>query len=684
MADTTQCLTTQPLSLPEELILMLLNEENGYFHQVPGWDLNCAIVGAALAELSFLSRIDTDLESLFLVDQTETDDPALDPILKEIANESVQRNARYWVERLAPLAESIIDLTLNRLVELKILEHHEGDFWTLTPTHWHSHSDLYDDSEEGTAREFIKTRISKVIFTDEIPDPRDIVIICLVNTCDVFRFIFPLDDEAEERIELLCQMDLIGRSIADAVVHNQAGPLLRHSPLTKQIPTVSLRHLLLNPHVRDGNISALFADLTQEYGPVFELRPPFAEPLVFLAGPQINRWVQKHGRMYLKTSGYFAPFEATYGASGVLSALDGTNHFQIRRSMSAAYSRKRLEEQLDQLYLHARKYMAHWTVGDTFQATSMFRRMVNAQTSPLAVSVDSQDIIDDLIAHKERVLNIHVLKLLPKFMLNTPGMKRRAKTVDTLMERVQSVHTPAQRAGCPRNLVDDLLSLHASDPLLVPESNLPFALSAHLLTSMYIGDAISFALYTMVSQPSLYERIRSEADALFDNGDPASEDLTPSAIDVTHRFLLECLRMYPNVPASRRDVVNACIVEDYELPVGSRLLIAQTATHYMQDIFPDPFSFDIDRYLPPRNEHHGSGYASFGLGTHTCLGSRWLELQLAVNVLMLAHYFTFDISPANYTLRISPFPTPKPSKKLKFRIAEQRRELPAVLLADKK
>ena len=29
--------TTQPLSLPEELILMLLNEETGYFHQVPGW-----------------------------------------------------------------------------------------------------------------------------------------------------------------------------------------------------------------------------------------------------------------------------------------------------------------------------------------------------------------------------------------------------------------------------------------------------------------------------------------------------------------------------------------------------------------------------------------------------------------------------------------------------------------------
>ena len=674
MTDTTEsCLTTQSLSLPDELILMLLNEENGYFHQVPGWDLNCAVVGAVLAELSFLSRIDTDLESLFLVDQTETGDPALDPILQEIASESVQRNAQYWIERLAPRAESVIDLTLDRLVDLKILEHHDGDFWTLAPTHWHT--DLYGDSE-GTAGEFIKTRISKVIFTNEIPDPRDIVIICLVNTCDVFRFIFQLDDEAEERIKLICKMDLIGRSIADAVAHNLVGPLVLHSHLTRQIPTVSLRQLLLNPHVRVGNIPALFADLTQEYGPVFELRPPFAKPLIFLSGPQVNHWAHRHGRMYLRSGDYFADFEKVYGAHGVLPSMDGADHFRLRKAMGPAYSRGRLAGQVDQVFHQARKYMANWKVGDSYSAKHLCRRMINAQISPLSVSVDSQDIIDDLMTYKERALNTHIVKVLPKFMLNTPGMKRRAKAVDTLLERVQSVHTPAQRAGCPRNLADDWLSLHASDPQLVPESNLRFALSAALIASVYLGDALSFAVYAMASQPALYDRIRSEADALFDNGDPDGEDFTSSAIDVTHRFLMECLRMYPIVPMSMRNVMNACVVEDYELPVGTRVAIAQTAPHYMDDVFPDPFSFDINRYLPPRNEHRSSGYAPYGLGTHTCLGSRWMELQLAVNVLMIAHYFTLEVSPENYKLRFSPLPSMKPSKKLKFHIAEQKRELP--------
>ena len=71
--------TTTQLSLLEELILMLLNEENGYFHQVPGWELNCAVIGAAIAELSLRGRIDTDVDSLFLVDETETGNPGWTP-----------------------------------------------------------------------------------------------------------------------------------------------------------------------------------------------------------------------------------------------------------------------------------------------------------------------------------------------------------------------------------------------------------------------------------------------------------------------------------------------------------------------------------------------------------------------------------------------------------------------------
>ncbi len=302
--------------------------------------------------------------------------------------------------------------------------------------------------------------------------------------------------------------------------------------------------------------------------------------------------------------------------------------------------------------------------------------MINSQLSPLFISVDSQDVIDDLIKYKERALMVHIIKMMPKFMLNTPGMKRRAKAVDKLLERIQGVHTPAQRAGASRDLADDWLSLHASDPQFVPETTLRFQLAAALIASVYLGDALSFALYAMASQPELYRRIQSEADALFDDGDPDGAAYNPSSIDVTHRFLMETLRMYPIVPMS--------IPERDELVRGGRLRAAGgvAALHRTERralhggrFSPDPWKFDIDRYLPPRNEHHNPGYAPYGLGTHTCLGSRWMDLHLAINVLMIAHHFNIEVAPPGYKLKINPIPSMKPSKKLKFRIAEQRRPL---------
>ncbi len=665
---------SQPLSLLDEFILMLLNEQSGYFYQIPDLKMNCSVVGAALAELSLLSRIDTDMESLLVLDSTETGNPCLDLILKEIVDEPAQHNAQYWIEKLIHHAETIADLTLKNLVDLGFLEHHDGDFWTVAPGKLYA--DANDDSDNGTIGQFIRTRIGKDIFSDDIPHPRDIIIICLIETCDVFPFMFKLDQKAEERIKLICRMDLIGRSIADAVEQNINNPLFARSHSGKKIPRVSLHRLLLNPHLRTGNLPALFADLAKQYGPVFEIAPPFSKPDIYLAGPEVNRWVNRHGRKHLISKEYFAPFEKVYGATGVLPGLDGPDHFRLRRAMSPMYSRQRVEEQIDMIYRKAREYMADWKVGESYSARDLCRQMINLQLSHLHTSVDSQDVFDDIVAFKERALSTHLLNILPKFMLKTPGMKRRAKAIDMLLERVKSAHTSAQRAGCPRDLVDDLLNIHESDPILVPETNMRFIMSAVLLAGMYLADAFSFCLYVMASQPELYDKIRSEADSLFSNGDPVGEDFTPASMDITNRLMNESLRMYPLIPLSMRHVVNTCVVEGYEIPTGSKVNIVQTATHYMEEAFPDPFSFDIDRYLPPRNEHRSPSYAPYGLGTHTCLGMRVVNLQMTINLMIIAHYFTLRVHPENYELRVSPFPSTKPSKKLKFHIAEQRRELP--------
>ncbi len=316
------------LSLPEELLLALLDEESGYFRQVPGWNLNCAMVGAVLGELSLLGRIDTDLKSLILVDSTDTGRPILDPILREIATETEQHNVRYWVERLVPQSESVINHALDRLVRRQVLDHHQGGFYTFARRQRSSETSL-----EHLAGEFVKARLTRIIFADEIPDPREVIITGLVNACNVFNLMFQIDEEAEERIEFVSKMDVIGRAIAEAVTQSIVAPTLRRPSLTKRIPTVSLRDLVFNRELREGRLPAGFALLAEKYGPVFELRIPFRQNIIVLAGLKANQWANRMGRIFLRSKEYFEGVDKAYGVSRSMHSVDGADHFRFRKSL---------------------------------------------------------------------------------------------------------------------------------------------------------------------------------------------------------------------------------------------------------------------------------------------------------------------------------------------------------------
>ena len=663
---------TAALSLPEELLLALLDEESGYFRQVPGWNLNCAIAGAALGELSLLGRIDTDLESLTLLDAADTGHQLLDPILREIATETETHDARYWVERLAPQSESLIPEALDGLVRRQILDLHPGDFYTFTKRQRPGET---RPGEGHLTGESVKARLTRIIFADEIPGPRDVIITGLVNACRVFNLMFQIDEEVEARIQFVSKMDLIGQAIAAAVGQSIVAPTLRRPSLTKPIPTVSLRDLVFNRELREGRLPAGFAILAEKYGPVFELPIPFRQNMIVLAGLKTNEWAHRMGRVFLRSKEYFEGVDKAYGVSRSMHSVDGADHFRFRKSLQSAYARKTLTRRLNEVYDLSRRHMASWDVGATMPVQAMLRPFLNAQSSPLLASIDTQAEIVDALEYKVRVLNVGIVKMMPQFMLKTPSMRRRAKSMQQIVDRMERTHTAAQRVGMHRDVVDAYLALHASDPQFLPESDLSLPLGAILMTAMYMGDQVGFALYWLVQNPELYERVTAEADALWAEGDPGEDDFSPDRIDVTHRVLIEALRMSPIVAMSMRTVMNTCVVEGYELPVGAQILIAQTATHYLEETFPDPWTFDIERYAPPRNEHVGRGYAPYGLGTHSCLGSRWANMHMAINLLMLTHHFKIELARPYKRLPMDPYPSQSPSNKLKFRLAELRHEL---------
>ena len=214
------------LRFPEEIILLLLDDEGGDFVRVPEWSMQCALAGAVLMDLALENRIDTDTEQLVLVDSTPVGDDLLDPTLARIAEATETHDTRYWIQDTAQRAYQIRERVLERLVDHGILHVRDDSFL------WVFQSRRYP-VVDGKADREVKLRILEVLFSDEIPDPRDIVIVCLAEACGIFRELLSRREleHATARIEQVRKLDLIGQAVTQAVWDIETSLALTMHPL---------------------------------------------------------------------------------------------------------------------------------------------------------------------------------------------------------------------------------------------------------------------------------------------------------------------------------------------------------------------------------------------------------------------------------------------------------------------
>lgn len=200
------------LRFVEEVVLLLLQDTGGRLVRVPAWSLNYALAGGVLMELALENRIDTDLENLLLIDAAPVDDSLLDPYLAQIAAAAEKHDAAYWLDQIADDADAIYTATLARLVERGILEQRDDRIL------WVFRSRRYP-AVDGVAEREVKLRIMGVLFSDEIPDPRDVMLICLADACGIFSHLLSRQElsQVTARIEQVRRLDLIGQAMSQAI-----------------------------------------------------------------------------------------------------------------------------------------------------------------------------------------------------------------------------------------------------------------------------------------------------------------------------------------------------------------------------------------------------------------------------------------------------------------------------------
>ncbi len=200
------------LRYSEELLLLLLDDSGGKFIDIPVPSLECGLAGAVLMDLAMENRIDTDPKRLFVVDPTPVGDDLLDPVLARIVASEKQHDAGYWIRETADRAAEIHERSLARLVERGILRQEEGRFM------WVFRARRYPVIDDTSVRE-VKLRLMGVLFSDDIPDARDILLISLAEVCGIFSSLLSSSEleSATPRIAQVRRLDLMGREVTEAV-----------------------------------------------------------------------------------------------------------------------------------------------------------------------------------------------------------------------------------------------------------------------------------------------------------------------------------------------------------------------------------------------------------------------------------------------------------------------------------
>lgn len=200
------------LTFTEEIMLLMLDDD-GRFLPIRGGAVEHILVGAVLMDLAFANRIDTDPDELHVIDSTPTGNALLDGTLDRIAKSGEARSTKGWVDVLArEQAADIRRQAMDGLIGGGILEAKDERFL------WVFRSRRYP-TIDGRVERGVKLRMEDVLLSNDMPDPRDIALVCLVDACDILSDLFS-EREMERvrpRVEQLRMMDLIGREVGTVI-----------------------------------------------------------------------------------------------------------------------------------------------------------------------------------------------------------------------------------------------------------------------------------------------------------------------------------------------------------------------------------------------------------------------------------------------------------------------------------
>ncbi len=199
-----------PLSLPDEIVLLTLDDESGRSIGRQGLAASLALAGAVMMELALAGRLDTDRNRLEILDVTSTGDGVLDAGLALITGAQDSRGA---LMLLAREEAGLRPAVLAALVGRGLLKRVEGRVLLVFPDR------RYPKPEDRPEPREVRARLIRSVASDDIPEPREALLVGLARATALLPVLLPPELLAarQERIALLTRLEALNRSLADTV-----------------------------------------------------------------------------------------------------------------------------------------------------------------------------------------------------------------------------------------------------------------------------------------------------------------------------------------------------------------------------------------------------------------------------------------------------------------------------------
>ncbi|XP_071692070.1 taxadiene 5-alpha hydroxylase-like [Rutidosis leptorrhynchoides] len=256
--------------------------------------------------------------------------------------------------------------------------------------------------------------------------------------------------------------------------------------------------------------------------------------------------------------------------------------------------------------------------------------------------------------------------------INLPGTKfARAKKARAEIEKVlvDEVRRKKEAMESGRDEEDGMLLSNFVAALIrgeitedeVIDNIVLLVFAAHDTTSY----AITMTFKMLASHPDCYSLLlkeHEEIDMRKRPGQPLTFD-DVKKMEYTWQVARETMRLCPPIFGSFRKATTEIEFEEYKIPKGWKVLWTTFGTHYDENCFPNPMSFDPSRFADPVQAYT---FIPFGGGPRLCAGYQLAKLNILVFIHHVVTRFDWSLVYPDEPIVMNPLPFPSKGMPIKI------------------